>query len=1513
MLLAKQDEAGVILTDEQNDFLFADASRMEEIEELSANICLMARIQPADHTSDDGPSCESAFISEVQSSSIDENNEPMYPTHTKIINSTIGDDQINSNIKFDSFKGNVNSGSVEKDTHVPDLCAVEKLARNAYQEAEKQRIFAQQVQTQNTHLTSQLEMYKERVRILENINKDNNYLNEFLEADERAKRYNKQAQSQLVRDRDIIRDLEKQRDKLDLDVKNYKQKNEELQKTHSILKRQMSEKRISYNVTILDLEAKLKKNVDLILKLGNSLQGMFMLEQKPLSCMDQQLKHGLGYLNPYTLKQAISNCPKLYVASSLGNLEIPLNVRDFEDTLEEAFKLEKLENENVSLDFKVQSLIKERDNVKIEYQKLFDSIKKTRSQTQKEMDELIVHVSEKTYAYGAIRAENQDLLSTISELKTRLEKVEKGKSVNTKFDKTNGFQSLLCVTPLNKHAFQKKTDVSKTEENHVVSKPVTLQTSSNKQTGANQNKNVIKPGMYRVVTTQESQINKTKSGLSSIGVNATSRVRRPMSKDSSVTNSVLVNSKKATKNVSVYVRKNKQKDNTSANVISNKENVIAVDVANASKAKTLLCVSCMQNVLIPCHDKCLAKHKLNVRSNVRRTFSTNSRTPKSLETTYVAPKTRFSKKETQSKTLDTTSVVSKSKIDVESASKGKDKILKWLFVINTCYVRNLEGDDLLTGGSNSNFYTISISDMAASSYVCLMSKATSTKSWLWHRRLSHLNFGTINDLTRLDLVDGLPKFKYGKDHLCSACERGKSKKASHPPKLVPSDYSKLELLHMDLCGPMRVASINGKKYILVIVDDFSRYTWVYFLRSKDETPEIIKKFIAQAQLNYKAKVCKIRTDNGTEFKNATLKAHYEKLGIMQQFSIARTPQQNGVVERRNRTLVEAARTMLIFSKLPEFLWAEAVATTCFTQNRSIIHTRYNKTPYELLRGQKPNIAYFHVFGSLCYPTNDRDDLGKMKPKADIGVFIGYSKTSTGLPSTFFKPSTSSIIVDTHEAPPIVTTSDEQTSPISLQESDEVHQEDSADFDEGKNVIALKWLWKNKCDAENIMVRNKSRLVAKGYKQEEGIDFEESFAPVARLEAVRMFIAFAAHMNITIFQMDVKTAFLNGPLKEEVYVSQPEGFIDSEFPNHVYRLKKALYGLKQAPRAWYDKLSSFLIEHGFNKGIIDPTLFTRRHGGDILLVQVYVDDIIFGSTNPDFSKRFANLMKNNFEMSMMGELKFFLGLQVHQSPRGIFISQSQYAIELLKKHGLDECVSMSTPMATERLDADLQGTPTDQTTYRRMIGGLMYLTASRPDIAFATFVCARYQARPTVKHLKEVKRIFRYLRQSYNMGLWYPKDSVFKLIAYSDADHAGCKDDCKKAEYNRILMYCDSKSSIASSCNPVQHSKTKHIDIRYHFIKEHVERGTVEIYFVGTEYQLADLFTKALPKERFEYLVHRIVIIIAQQHAADVHPDELCPPNKRYDLMDANKKYLEHVAISRPESKILTNIIKNHPL
>ncbi|GJZ50914.1 retrovirus-related pol polyprotein from transposon TNT 1-94 [Tanacetum coccineum] len=404
---------------------------------------------------------------------------------------------------------------------------------------------------------------------------------------------------------------------------------------------------------------------------------------------------------------------------------------------------------------------------------------------------------------------------------------------------------------------------------------------------------------------------------------------------------------------------------------------------------------------------------------------------------------------------------------------------------------------------------------------------------------------------------------------------------------------------------------------------------------------------------------------------------------------------------------------------------------------------------------------------------------------------------------------------------------------------------------GKNVIKLKWLWKNKKDEDQTVIRNKARLVAKGYAQEEGIDFKESFAPVARLEAVRIFIAYAAHKSFPIYQMDVKTTFLNGPLKEEVYVAQPDGFVDPDHPEKVYRLRKALYGLKQAPRAWYDELSNFLMSKGFTKGTIDPTLFTIRYGEDILLVQIYVDDIIFGSTNPKFSKRFEKLMHSRFEMSLMGEMKFFLGLQIHQSPRGIFINQAKYALEILKKHGMEKGQSIGTPMATKpKLDADLSGKLVDQTDYRSKIGSLMYLTSSRPDIVQAVCYCARYQARPTEKHLKEVKRIFRYLRGTINMGLWYPKDSGFELTAFLDADHAGSGPALTNVISRGLVTW-----ALSASC--AQHSRTKHIHTRCHFIKEQVENGIIELYFVKTEYQLADMFTKALPEDMFQYLVKQI--------------------------------------------------------
>nr|GEU35627.1 retrovirus-related Pol polyprotein from transposon TNT 1-94 [Tanacetum cinerariifolium] len=466
-----------------------------------------------------------------------------------------------------------------------------------------------------------------------------------------------------------------------------------------------------------------------------------------------------------------------------------------------------------------------------------------------------------------------------------------------------------------------------------------------------------------------------------------------------------------------------------------------------------------------------------------------------------------------------------------------DSDLEVAFRRNACFVRNLEGADLLKGDRSTNLYTINLHEMASSSPICLMARASSTKSWLWHQRLSYLNFDTINDLTRNDLVAGLPKFKYHKEHLCPSCEQGKSKRASHPPKPVPNSRQRLHLLHIDLCGPMRIASINKKRYILVIVDNYSRYTWVHFLRSKDDAPELIIKFLKRISVLLQSPVIIIKTDNGTEFKNQVLKEYFDTVGISHQMSFVRTPQQNGV----------------------------AIATACFTQNCSIIHRRFNKTPYELINDKKPDISFLHVFGALCYPKNDREDIGMLGAKGDIGFFIGYSADSCAYR------------VYNHRTKKIIETmnvSVDELSAMAFEKRGELDLLFEAMYDDyigGQPSATARTIppaqeQQNKHDEEQTVIRNKSRLVVRGYRQEEGIDFEESFAPIARMDAIRIFLAYAAHKSFIVFQMDVKTAFLHGSLKEDVYVCQPEGFIDADHPSHVYKLKKALYGLNQAPMA-----------------------------------------------------------------------------------------------------------------------------------------------------------------------------------------------------------------------------------------------------------------------------------------------------------------------------------------------------------
>ena len=913
--------------------------------------------------------------------------------------------------------------------------------------------------------------------------------------------------------------------------------------------------------------------------------------------------------------------------------------------------------------------------------------------------------------------------------------------------------------------------------------------------------------------------------------------------------------------------------------------------------------------------------------------------------------------------------------------------------------------------------------------VCLLAKAS--EGWLWHRRLGHAGMRNLHTLAKKKHVIGIENVKFLKDHLCGACEAGKMTKAKHPAKTIMTTTRPFELLHMDLFGPNHYSAVtnDASLYGFVIVDDYSRYTWVHIVTYKHEVQEVFKRFSSRASTNFGVKIKHIRSDNGTEFKNSGLDDYLDELGITHELSAPYTPQQNGVVERKNRTLVEMARTMLDEYKTPHRFWIDAIDTACHIINRVYLHKFFKKTAYELLTDKKPNVSYFKVFGAKCW-IRDPHHNSKFAPKAHEGFMLGYGKDShtyrvfnnvlhkvvetvdvrfdetngsqrEHLPSVIDEPApedsikfkaTEDVIpteesaeevipeheerhvdapeengaeenadqipqrqpahprvakevqvekiIDDIEAPGPLTRSKAShlsnfcghyafvsiTEPTKVDEAflepewiqamqEELHQFELNNVWElvkrpdprKHNIIGTKWIYRNKQDENGLVVRNKARLVAQGYTQVEGIDFDETFAPVARLEAIRILLAYANHHDITLYQMDVKSAFLNGKLEEEVYVAQPPGFEDPKNPDKVFRLNKALYGLKQAPRAWYDTLKEFLMKKGFKPGSLDPTLFTKSYDGELFVCQIYVDDIIFGCTDQRYSDEFAYMMSEEYQMSMMGELKFFLGLQIRQQRNGIFISQEKYLKDVLRKFGMQDCKGVKIPMPTNgHLCTDENGIDFDQKVYRSMIGSLLYLCASRPDIMLSVCMCARFQATPKESHHKAVKHILRYLAHTPTLGLWYPKGSAFDLIGYSDSDYAGDRVDRKstsgtchflgrslvcwsskkqncvslstaEAEYiaagsccaqllwmkqtlkdydvnmKNVPLYCDNESAIKIAHNPVQHSKTKHIQIRHHFLRDHVLKGDISIEHVKTEEQLADIFTKPLDEKRFSKL------------------------------------------------------------
>nr|GEV83451.1 hypothetical protein [Tanacetum cinerariifolium] len=1461
-----QEEEGIQLQAEEFD-LMATAADLDEIKEVNANCILMANLQQASTSgtqTDKAPVYDSDGSAEVLEPILEQHQVP----------------QNDNNVIFEVTSVEQSGETVEQ--HPINFEETRSLYDSLYQnlaiKIDKVNSVNRKLKETNSDLTTELARFKNQEKCFE-ISQEKY---DKLESCYQQSVYQEQCLSKKINALPLS--TEKKRLK-----SNFKTREDEL------LDKQ------------IQLEKKIKELNNILVKTIQSIQTIHILSPKPDSVYHTEQKMALGYQNLFYLRQAQKKQQSLYDGKVLLEKHDPPVVHDSEEILQlaqeshektkqlnkeikpsnytkinhlsgvfvsqTAKSREELYFSNDSKTSKVsksisipneecsddttpsvarkflneflkevakfvgdfKSLAKEADEslakhkaLELEikrllravttYKNLFDSISMSRTQTKTIIASLQKQLHNSIYENAKLRAQ---LFNKVSDQKDNT----RGTSANTKFSK----QSILENLP-------------KVGKTHALSKPITSNlVPTPQESKVMKNDKVIAPRMFRInpfKTSREEKhvpnnarasartkpitvsqpfiftkkyLNSDSHSLSSTGIDNT-KTRRPQPRSNTKNDRVpSVPKRSQIKNKDAEVEdhhRNLLLSNNSKHMLSACNN-FKIDPQNV--IFKVVCAMCKQCLISINHDVCLRnyvngknsrgkKHKANVSIKVKQQkHQPRLKNPKKViqislwcvdsgcskhmtenlkllinfiwkfmgtirfENDHVAAILGFG--DLQWGNILITRVYFAEGLGHNLFSVGQfcDSDLEVTFRRNACFVKNLEGVDLLKGDRSTNLYTINIFEIASTSLIGLMARASSTKSWLWHQRLSHLNFDTINDLASNDLISSLLKLKYNKEHLCHSCEQEKAKE---------------HLIHPNL------------------------------------------------------------------------------------FQI------QGIVERINRTLVEAAKTMLIFSRAPLSLLAEAIATACFTQNRSIIHRQFNKTPYELINGRKPDISFLHIFGALCYPKNAREDIRKLGAKAmafqqrsskprlqsmtsgqiSSGLDLTYapstittqqpsegeldllfeamyddyiggqplatvrtilaaqepqvhqtSTASTSIADTAPTPTNSSSLAtyfpntsqDVDElnpnamfdgnlfVNPFATSSTSAAESSSSQNVDPsnmhtFYQPYPHEFQWTKDLLLEQVIGEpsrpvltrnqlrsngdmcmyaltNKHDKEQTVIQNKSRLVVRGYRQEEGIDFKESFALVARMEAIRIFLAYATHESLSVFQMDVKTTFLHGLLKEDVYVCQPEGFIDADHPSHVYKLKKALYGLRQAPRAWYDELSTFLLQNHLFKRTIDLTLFIRRFHDDILVVQVYVDDIIFGSTHP------------------------------------------------------------------------------------------------RPDIVYATCLCARYQAKPTEKHLKEVKRIFCYLQgtdtfKSTSGGTQFLGEKLLMDYGF---------------HFNKIPIYCDSKSAIAISCNPVQHSRTKHIVVRYHFIKEHIEKGTIELYFVKTDYQLADLFTKALPADRFNFLVRRL--------------------------------------------------------
>ncbi|CAH9069840.1 unnamed protein product [Cuscuta europaea] len=887
-------------------------------------------------------------------------------------------------------------------------------------------------------------------------------------------------------------------------------------------------------------------------------------------------------------------------------------------------------------------------------------------------------------------------------------------------------------------------------------------------------------------------------------------------------------------------------------------------------------------------------------------------------------------------------------------------------------------------------------DIQRDQAICLKS-CLKDESWIWHLRYGHLNFGGLKMLSSKGMVKGLPFINHP-DQLCEGCLFGKQSRKPFPKEVTSRAKEPLELVHTDLCGPINPCSHGKSKYFLTFIDDYSRKTWVYFLKQKSEAFEAFKKFKALIEEESGYSIKAMRSDRGGEFTSKEFNQFCEDNGIRRPMTVPRTPQQNGVAERKNRTILNMARSMLKTKNMPKDFWAEAVDCAVYLQNRCPTKSLDGKTPQEAWHGGKPGVSHLRVFGCIAYAHVPDQTRSKLDDKSEKFIFIGYDKHSKGY--KLYNPNFKKLIIsrdvefdeegswdwsigdkedysllppmeyeeeveENHEnttPPPSPTqaqasspssdereiprmrsieelygvtqnlnSNDELTlfclfgdcEPLSFQEATRNKKWRDAMDDEIKSIvknktwelatlppkhkaIGVKWVFKIKKNAKGEVEKYKARLVAKGYAQRHDIDYEEVFAPVARLETIRLIIAFAAHNKWKIHQMDVKSAFLNGFLEEEVYIEQPEGYKVKGQEGKVLRLSKALYGLKQAPRAWNSRIDQYFQANGFVKCPQEHALYIKKnHQGDILLVCIYVDDLIFTGNNMTMFDEFKQVMTKEFEMTDIGLMSYYLGIEVKQMNDGIFITQEGYTREVLKKFNMEDSKPVSTPVESGlKLSRYDKGKLIDPTYFKSLVGSLRYLTCTRPDILFGVGLVSRFMEAPTTTHLKAGKRILRYLKGTTEYGLFYSSYDEFKLVGYSDSDWGGDIDDRKsttgfvfymgntaftwvskkqpivtlstcEAEYvaatssvchaiwlryilqalsmsqeEATTIFVDNKSAIALAKNPVFHDRSKHIDTRYHFIRGKIAEKEVQVEYVKTQDQVADILTKPLKHDVF---------------------------------------------------------------